>query len=187
MIALAADFLLFKLPDGELMPFSAEMITVELVGETAHSFDPEFVRNAAQAVFYYFKHELRRETVTVSDFGNALEKVLHGFELGSPPPESPTPTPPPRVVQADLGELARESGKDCELFFFPRLREELRSQLRQAPEELRFSGLRGCVKRLTGARRWSARCQRLQDRIVEFLRHCFTAEERPAQCALVVR
>jgi hypothetical protein len=185
MIALASDFLMFKLPGGEVLPFSAEMISVELVGDTAHLFDPDFVRHAAQAVFYYFKHELQRETVTVSDFGTALEKVLHGFELGGQPVE--TYAAAPRVIQADLGQLARESGKGCELFFFPRLREELRSQLRQAPAELRFSGLRGCVKRLTGARRWSARCQQLQDRIVDFLRHCFTAEQPQQQCALLVQ
>jgi hypothetical protein len=86
-----------------------------------------------------------------------------------------------------LEELARESGEGCELFFFPRLRDELRQRLQQEPRLLRFSGLRGCVKRLTGARRWSGRCQCLQDQIVEYLRECLSAEPARANLALVVQ
>ena len=185
MIALAADFLIFRLSTGELVPFSAEMISVELVGDTAHAFDPDFIKNAAKAVFYYFKHELSRETVTVSEFSDALEKVIHGFALT--PGSAASEPAQPRVLQADLAKLARESGKGCELFFFPRLREEMRSHLRHSPRELHFNGLRGCVKRLAGVRRWNSRCAALQDQIVEFLRHCFTTEQRPEQCALLVQ
>jgi hypothetical protein len=185
MIALAGDYLLFQFSSGEKVPFSADMISVEVLGETGEMLDAELVRNAAKAVFYYFKHELRRDTATLAEFAEALEKVLHGFNVK-------TPRPLPRlsragVIEADLRQLASESGKGCELFFFPRLREELRSQLQHEPRELHFRGLRGCVKRLAGARRWSARCQKLEDQIVEFLRHCFTAEARPEQCALLVQ
>jgi hypothetical protein len=79
-----------------------------------------------------------------------------------------------------------EHGNGCELFFFPRLRDELRLQLREGPEVLRFSGLRGCVKRLTGAERWCGRCQKLHDRIVDFLRTCLSAESAAANCTLLV-
>ncbi|HWH70149.1 MAG TPA: hypothetical protein VNT26_12245, partial [Candidatus Sulfotelmatobacter sp.] len=65
MITLAADCMLFRLAGGESIPFSAEMISVELMGETAQWFDPEFVRHAANAVFHYFKHELGRQSVSV--------------------------------------------------------------------------------------------------------------------------
>ena len=82
--------------------------------------------------------------------------------------------------------MARESGDSLELFFFPRLRDELRAQLRQSPRVLRFRGLRGCVKQLAGARRWSVRCEKLQDHIVEYLRRCLTAEPESTDCALVV-
>jgi hypothetical protein len=51
---------------------------------------------------------------------------------------------------------------------------------------LRFRGLRGCVKQLAGARRWSARCEKMQDQIVEYLRRCLTAEPEQSNCALVV-
>ena len=43
MIALMSDCLLFRLASGESVPFSAEMISVELVGDAAGKFDPEIL------------------------------------------------------------------------------------------------------------------------------------------------
>ena len=51
---------------------------------------------------------------------------------------------------------------------------------------MRFHGLRVCVKQLAGARRWSNRCELLQDQIVDYLRGCLTAETKENECALVV-
>ena len=199
MIALAYDCLLFQTSNGESIPFSAEMISVELTGEGVGAFDPEFLKHAASAVFHYFKHDLGRVTVTVGEFAGALEKVLRGFGLQSEADEQngehgsehvedkeDDVFAERRVLNSDLRLLACESGKGFELFFFPRLRDELRQQLSQDPEVLHFRGLRSCVKQLTGARRWSPRCQTLQDQIVEFLRNCFTTEANQPNCALLV-
>ena len=189
MIALASDCLLFETSSGESIPFSAEMISVELTGDGIGVFDPEFLKHAASAVFHYFKHDLGRITVTVGEFAGALEKVLRGFGLESEPEEKNSVaknSPDRRVSKSDLRKLACESGKGFELFFFPRLRDELRQQLLLDPEVVHFRGLRSCVKQLTGARRWSRRCQSLQDQIVEFLRNCFTTESSQPNCALLV-
>ena len=166
MITLASDCLLFELANGESVPFSAEMISVELAGTSAGKFDPHFVQHAANAVFHYFKHDLGRLTITVAEFACLLEKVLRGFGVIASSAE--VDAAKPRVLEADLRQIASESGLGCELFFFPRLRDELRHQLRREPGMVRFHGLRGCVKQLAGARRWSARCQTLHDRIVQF-------------------
>jgi hypothetical protein len=196
MIALAYDCLLFQTSNGESIPFSAEMISVELTGDGIGEFDPEFLKHAASAVFHYFKHDLGRVTVTVGEFAGALEKVLRGFGLQSEADEQNGEdieeeaieqiSAERRVLKSDLRLLACESGKGFELFFFPRLRDELRQQLLLDPEVLHFRGLRSCVKQLTGARRWSPRCQTLQDQIVEYLRNCFTTEANQPNCALLV-
>jgi len=182
MITLGADCLLFKMNNGESVPLSAEMITVELTGDDSGHFDSHFVQHAANAVFYYFKHDLGRLTVTVGEFASALESVLRGF--GEMPLEKTSAKP--GVIESDLQQLASDSGNGCELFFFPRLRDEMRLHLRQSPRVLRFRGLRGCVKQLAGARRWSHRCQTLHNQVVQFLRECLGAEERKSDCALVV-
>ena len=82
--------------------------------------------------------------------------------------------------------LALESGQGRELFFFPRLRAELQRHLQQAPRVVRFRGLRGCVKQLTGARRWSRRCETLEVEIVDYLRQCLGAESGPVEFSLLV-
>jgi hypothetical protein len=184
VIALQSDCLLFQLANGESVPCSAEMITFEITGNSCGLLEPEMLHHAAASVFHYFRVELRRETVTVGEFAVALEKVLRGFGLviraGGIEPQTPG------AAATDLGRIARESADSLELFFFPRLRSELRTQLRQSPRVVRFRGLRGCVKQLAGARRWSHRCERLQDQIVEYLRGCLTAEPEQNECALVV-
>ncbi len=184
MIALASDCLLFEMSGGESVPFSAEMISVELMGETASLFDEEFVRHASHAVFHYFKHELGRQSVSVSEFAGALEKVLRGFVL-SMKPEAPE-APGPEILESDLRRLANESGKGCELFFFPRLREELQSHVQQSPRMVRFKGLRGCVKQLVGAQRWTPKCRTLEEQIVDFMRGCLSTQAGPRQMALLV-
>jgi hypothetical protein len=160
------------------------MITVEIVGEVCDLIEPEMLRHAAASVFHYFKVELEREAVTIGEFTQALEKVLR--HLGFTVRTSEFINAAPGVIEADLGLLARESGHSLELLFFPRLRDELRAGLRRSPRVVRFRGLRGCVKKMAGARRWSNRCEQLQEQIVEYLRGCLTAEPEKSHCALVV-
>ena len=184
MIALQSGHLIFQLNNGESVPCSAEMITVEIAGNSDGLIDAEMLRHAAASVFHYFKCELGRETVTVGEFALALEKVLRNFGLtlyaDEPPPLAK------QILETDLCHIARESADSLEIFFFPRLRAQLRTQLRQSPQVLRFRGLRGCVKQLTGAQRWSARCEKMQEQIVGYLRECLTAEPEQKNCALVV-
>ncbi len=184
MIALAENCLVFQLANGDRVPFSPDMICIELSEDCNAAFDTEFVRHAASAVFHYFKHDLARETVTIAEFTEALERVLRGFAVSVEPTASHASAR--EIVESDLRLLLRESGSGCELFFFPRLRDELRCQMKQAPRMLRFRGLRGCVKQLTGVRRWSSRCQSLQERIVDYLRECLTAEKNAAEFALLI-
>jgi hypothetical protein len=184
MITLASDCLLFELASGESVPYSADMVSVELEDDTAELFDEEFVRHAANAVFHYFKHELGRQTVSVGEFAEALEKLLRGFAATAR--QSKGADLRPRVLESDLHLLARELGQGCELLFFARLRAELQQHLQQSPRVLRFRGLRGCVKQLTGARRWGLRCQELEGEIVAYLRQCLSAASAPDEFSLMV-
>ena len=182
MIAFAADVLIFELSNGDHVPYSAEMISVELMGETADLFDEDFVRHASKAVFHYFRVELERRCVPLSEFADALEKVLRGLAL-HPAPKPPVHT----VLETDLCQIACETGKGCELFFFPRLRQEIQNCLRQAPLVLKFHGLRSCVKQLLGVRRWTPQCQVLEEQIVEYLRRCASGSSSLAEFALLVK
>jgi hypothetical protein len=138
-------------------------VSIELIGGAAvDCVDKQLIQNAAIAVLHYFREELGRTSVTMAEFSEALEQSLSnlGFKI------KPAQSDPSRVAEADLLRLAFQSGKGCELFFFGCLREEVRRKLDLSPEVLCFRGLRVCVKQLTGAKRWSRRCQSLNDQIV---------------------
>jgi hypothetical protein len=193
MILLRPDCLVFRTTDGENIPCSAHEVTVELMGDSTEWLDADMIEHAAGAVLHYFKSEKGQDTVSVAEFSEALERVLRGLGLNvkaSDGVEAPLAEaeslPPPRVVEANLQELAGEANLGCELVFFPRLRDTIRRELDGTPLLLRFRGLRGCVKQLAGAKRWGPHCQALSDQIVDYLRGCLGAEKCGSSCALMV-
>ena len=191
MIRLRQDCLVFETASGESIPCSAKEVTLELVGEAAKWVDSELLNNAAAAVLHYFRVERAQEHVSLDEFAAALEKVLRGMGLDvksgdDPDPAAASASAPARtVLEADLQALAGEA-HGGELFFLPRLRDEVRRRLDGTPRVLRFHNLRGCVRQLTGASRWTPQCRALHDRIVEYLRHCLGNESAAEGCALVV-
>jgi len=184
MIWLGSEYLMFQMPSGESVAFSSDAIAVEIVDETDGELDTNMVKQAANAVYHYFKHELGRQTVTVGEFAQAMEKALDGFEISivSTQRQRTAST----VAESDLCKMARDSGRAFELNFFPRLRDELKTQLLSSPNVVRFSGLRGCVKELTGAKRWSSRCTAMEEQIVGYVRECLNTDAAKAGCMLVV-
>ena len=183
MILLRSDCLVFEMNNGDHIPCSVTNVTVELLGGALEHLDREVVQHAAAAVLHYFHHELQRTTVTLGEFTEALEKALRGLGLNVTCDSTPKTE---RAADWDLRRLAMESGYEFELGFFNRLRAEVRKELADAPQMIRFSGLRPCVKQLSGARRWSPRCQQLSDQIVEFLRGCVSRENPAQPCGLTV-
>ena len=183
MILLRPDCLVFKTSSGENIPCSAQQVTLELLGDAVNQIDEELVQSAAHAVLHYFRTELDRTVVTIGEFAETLARVLRnlGLEVQTSGADIG------HVVDTDLRPLA--IGKDgvCELVFFQMLRAELRNHLETAPQVVRFNGLRCCVKQMVGARRWTQRCQQLNDQIVDYLRDCFSVEAGGTACALVVR
>jgi hypothetical protein len=199
MIQLSNDCLVFQLSNGESIPCSVERFTIELIGEAVEGIDSELIRNAAHAVLHHFRHDLKRTTVTLAEFSEALEKVLRSLGLnvtttataGGGKNLMETPAAPVASLlpdeETDLAQLAAQSAGSFELDFFPRLRELMRESLQRSPRYVRFIGLRPCAKQLVGARRWSHRCSAMSDQIVDFLRECLNAETPTEQCALVVQ
>jgi hypothetical protein len=196
MILLRPDCLVFENAAGENIPCSVKEVTIEFVGDAVQQLDTETLENAAAAVLHYFRVEQGRQSVTVAEFSAALETALSSLGIALKPELFPSAvgssaagalslpksfTRP--VVESDLSVLAGEGG---ELFFFPRLRNELRSRLGGSPLVLRFHGLRACVRHLTGAKRWTPQCRALNDQIVEYLRTCFVHENAGPGSALVV-
>ncbi len=185
MIHWGEEEVLFETSEGGLVPCSVDHLVEALAGPGQDPTDVSLIRQATIAVLHYFRTECGQGQISVDAFARALLKVLRG--TGCQLPGVTAGTAPRRVEETDLAQLAGESGEGGELLFFPRLRGELRQRLERAPALIRFYGLRHCVKRLTGARRWSGRCQHLSDQIVDYLRRCLDNEPASRRCSLMIR
>ena len=179
MILLRPDYLIFELGDGELLPLPAEMVTIEMIDST-DCVDQEMIRNITAAILHYFRVELGKQSVSLSEFAQELEKAIAHCS------DQPKPSRQRRIREADINDLFGESEERMELDVYRRLRQEMRELLDGQPDELRFSGLRHCVKQVLRAKRWGRRCQNLNDQIVAYLHDCLRAHAS-SNCSLVVR
>jgi hypothetical protein len=184
MTPLPSPSLVFRVSADGLIPCAAQAVTIKVAGEAADLLDTELVRNAAAAVLHYFRQDLKRDAVSPAEFSAALDLVLRGFGLTHLRAENATGSEAAGMVETDLRTLV---GDGLELLFFQRLREELRRQLAPRPGVVSFHSLRPCVMQLTGARRWSPRCQSLNDRIVDYLRNSLRTDGASRPCRLVVQ
>lgn len=186
MIQQRSDCLVFETDDGQCIPCSAEELTIELVGKGSKSVTPELIHNAASALLHYFKNDLGREKVSIGEFTEALVTLLQKFgyqvtEGGAVVDRKPT------LVEVRLETLVEGGDGAMEMAFFNRLRTEVRKSLGQGEVVLRMVGLRGCVKQLSGSRRWNGRCRELSDQIVEFLRQCVSTDVSCKHCELIIQ
>lgn len=197
MIDLCRDCLLLVQDNGEAVPCSAEDLTFEIVGSS--SISHEILRHCAAGILHYFKTDLGRTRITLSEFSGALVRILAGFGYdievtGVDRGETATPAPreasqvgwmPVRAV--DLHGLAAEAGKMGELGFFPRLKTSLDQGLAGGCGTVDCHGLRPAVKQLLGRKQWSPACRELEQRIVDTLRRWYRARTQPPTAGLVVR
>lgn len=185
MIELHAEAFVIEMSDGNLVPCTSEAIIEGFLEQTAGEVDPQLVRQAALAILHFYRVECGRTRVKVEELVRSLTTVIEGFS--GRPAEEASSRVPGRMSAADLRQLAGDSGEGFELWFFVRLRSELRELLAGRPAVVQFHGLRGCVRQLTRSERWTRRCQRLNDQIVDYLRQCLGNEPGVGDCALLVR
>ncbi len=195
MIALHDDFLLVAQEGGHYIPCSVEHLTFELAGNAANQVDPEWMKQAAAGVLHYFKDELGKSHVTVDEFTTALTKVFQGLGLTAEVSTIPLPVPAPEeavvtpqvVWRGDLQAIAVESGELGELAFQKALLSQLTAALESGPQTVEFSGLRGCVKMITGRKHWCPECRKWSDWIVDLLRSWMSEKAGHRHVSLVVR
>jgi hypothetical protein len=185
MIQLHTDCLVFETSDGESIPCSAQDVTVELLGDAALELEPHMVTEAAEAVLFHFKVDLGRASVTVGEFTMALEVILRGFGYKIVAADDDRKSDD-GTAETNLHDLAHQAGEGLEMVFFCTLRDQIHADLHGKPELLRVKGLREAVKKLTGAKKWSPRCQKLNDQIVDYLRHIVSKHQQQAKLTLMI-
>lgn len=173
-----------ELEDGKALPYSVELLTVEMLGEKASWMDPEILQNICEAVMLYLRDELGKGSVPFHEFAHVLEEVMRGFGFEVSAPKAPQPTQP--VRKTDLSDWLGRQELGFDLMLYQRLREELSERLLEEPNGvLWIHGTHNCVKAHLGARRWSRKCQQLHDQLVAFIRECFDREANTGSSLIV--
>ena len=72
------------------------------------------------------------------------------------------------------------------MVFFCTLRNQIHADLHGKPEMLKVKGLREAVYKLTGTNNWGPRSQKLNDQIVDYLRHIVSEHQQEAKLTLMI-
>ncbi len=159
---------------GELEPFAEDRLAAAVQRVTGADEDGRAVaETVAGAVFQYARDHAAERIVTTVEIAEMVEAVLLilGYDEATGGGEE---------IRLDV--LAARTGVGFELAFYRELGAALgRAQQRRA---VRVSGLRACVLRLRGARRWGAGCRQLAQEILEFV-YARAARARALQLAVV--
>jgi hypothetical protein len=184
LIQLGEEILLLQLPSGEMVPCSVHSLSVEIQQQSPWIMEADVLESMVIAIWHYFKKDLRRKSVLMSEFVAALRRVVWGLGL------SQSATPPEgsvvQVCECDLNEWVSQVDMPMELDLYPRLRREVKSRLATAPRLLRIRGLKSVAKHYAGSPRWNARCRKVQDQILAYLRDCLRCEGGSETCPMVV-
>ena len=187
MIQLHTDCLVFETSNGESIPCSAHDVTVELLGNAVNEIEPDLITEAAEAVIYHFKIDLGRGSITVSEFTLALERILRGFGFKVMAADENTAEGfNLSATETNLHDLAHQAGEGLEMVFFCTLRNQIHADLHGKPEMLKVKGLREAVYKLTGTKKWGPHSQKLNDQIVNYLRHIVSEHQQEAKLTLMI-
>ena len=160
MIQLREDIAWVRDRDGRLTPFDGTRLVVSIQRAIG---DQLLAESIATAVHRYVCDGKPAEIITAAEVVELVCAALTMFNLTGC---ADAYRQRRQFAEIQLDQLA--SSETFELGFYRQLDHELRALVE--PARLNLRGLRACVMRLRGARRWGESCRALADEIVNFIR-----------------
>jgi hypothetical protein len=169
MIRLLEDIAWVKFEDGRLAPFDEHRLarSIQRVAEGVGDADWWLAESIAAAVHMYAVRTRSDGIIPSAEIAEIVRAVLStlGYEK-----ISLAYGQGPNRVAIQLHELMSRTNAAFELEFFQRLDRALGVAASGRLSVMEVNGLRTCVMRLRGARRWTAGCRRLAEEIVTHVR-----------------
>ena len=169
MICPREDVTWVRSADGSLAPFDEQRLAESLRRVTALlSAGEECLPESLAAAVRKFLEEARRDrTISAVELVELVASVLDALGYGRVMDAYVLSC---RHVEIELDELAADSPTVWELDFFRQLDRALIAATDGRLALLQVRGLRACVLRLRGAKRWGTGCGRLAEDIVSYVR-----------------
>ena len=160
MIQLRDDIIWVRGADDRLTPFDGGRLAASI--QRANG-DQLLAESISAAIYRYVCDGKTAESVRASEITDLVCAALTLFGLTD---DADAYRQRRRYAEIRLDQLL--GGEAFELGFYRQLDSELRALT--GPAQLSLRGLRACVMRLRGARRWGESCRALADDIVSFVR-----------------
>lgn len=169
MIALPSSLPLIKIGQDNLVACDAEWLRGNVRDAAARADVPEwFADDVVSGVITFLRNHYQGTTITLDSLYGRIRDTLENLGLDELAEEL-TPSAPP--LRISLPDIARKAGEGYELAFFQLLEQRFVSATSNGVENVYFYGLRNCVQNLTSLKRWTRRCDNLQNEITRFLEH----------------
>lgn len=167
MIALPTPLPYIRIGAGSLALCQKDWLKDTLTNAADGTDVPSWMaEDISRGVESFLIHHYKGTVIDSDELFDRIEKTLSSLGLKHVA-EKIDKTPPP--VRISLNELSRRAGAGYELVFFHLLRDQLNSATTGGATRIECHGLYSCVRRLSGAKKWSGKCDHLRDEINEFL------------------
>lgn len=167
MIALPTAMPLIRIGGASLAICQTDWLTKTLTDAADGTDLPVWLaEDISRGVESYLTNHFHGTVIDSDDLFEQIAKTLSKLGLGHVA-NNMDKTPPP--LRISLTELARRAGAGYELAFFQLLDEQFHSASVGGAKQVECHGLQKCVRRLSSSRKWSRRCDRLQNEIEQFL------------------
>jgi len=169
MIALPQAMPFIRIGATSLALCRTDWLTQTLTNATEGTDVPEWMaQDISRGVESFLTKHYKGTVIDSADLFARIEKTLASLGLNDVAANIDK-TPPP--VRVSLSELARRAGSGYELAFFQLLEDQLRSATAGGAQQVECHGMKNCVRRLSASKKWTRRCDRLQDEIISFVDH----------------
>ncbi len=170
MIAFRDNLPLIEHSNGQVSAFERDWLTRSLAQAAAKAGYHHWwlATHVSQSVTEYLRNQREETVIHVGKLSSAVKTALEG--IGYPDVAQFYQPIRPRA-HFSLVTLAHEAASGgYELIFFQRLRQVLADLVQDRTSDFELGGLESSVRLLTACRVWSARCDRLRDEIIIFVR-----------------
>jgi len=167
MISLPQQLPMIQIGPGQVAACDPDWLQNTLRGAARNVNVPDFFADdVVRGVVYFLRNSYRGTVIAVETLFDKIRASLNDVGLKEMSEKLATTAPP---ISISLTDIARRAGSGYELMFYRILAERFHAAAERDIEHLYCYGLRKCVKQLTGAKIWSARCERLSREIQDFL------------------
>jgi hypothetical protein len=169
MILPREDIAWIKADDGCVVPFDGERLVDSIqraAAQIGHA-DPLLAESIAAALQLFVCESGGGQTLPACEMADLVASVLSMLGLDEVARAYKLQE---HHTQIRLDEMAVQAGAGLELDFFRQLDAALGAAADNHASRLEVGGLRACVMRLRGARRWCASCRTLAEEIVNHVR-----------------